>query len=218
MGERDPLRSPVLVSHWNGSSSLALCSRTSAEGFFTFMTRKQLTLSSGATCWIRKVCAQDYIAHGNADIPTLFADAALVKARAQKNELTPKEIQSLLRMTRIVLLCCVSPLQFLPPGSASVPAGSASVPASTEIIPPPAPRKIVDKPFWDRAENEITIEELDPEDAQKIVEEIAILSRMTKEAALAARPFPAEQETPGSTAPSSEAVRPAPDGAAEPAA
>jgi hypothetical protein len=67
--------------------------------------------------------------------------------------------------------------------------------------------RIVDAPFADAKDDEISIDEMPQEDAQAIVTAVQEFSGMTKEAAQRAKPFPQEPEASRQPPPDGEDLR-----------
>lgn len=133
---------------------------------------KQLTLPSGATCAVRKLAAYDFIELGNIPTPLLVETT---KKKLESNDfpkISKEDLAFGVALARLALTRACSPLRSATGG---------------EFI-------IVDKPFHKCAANEISIEELEQADADMIVAEVTALSKMAKEAADKAKPFPEKQE------------------------
>lgn len=152
-------------------------------------TRKTITLPSGATCTVRRVSLFDLQSVGR--LPAGIVPASSAPTR----EPTPDQIEFQARVMRAELTRCVGPLRY---------------PDGTTL-------RIVDRPFDQCAEGEITVDELDTHDALEIVGAVTELSGMTKEAGQSARTFPEEPPADDHPAPDGQTLRlpperpPAPD-------
>jgi hypothetical protein len=132
-------------------------------------TRSKITLPSGATCVVRKIAMQDCIELRN--VPAAFASG-----KRPDVEPTREQVEYGVKLMRIALLKCCSPL---------------TISSGNKLT-------IVDKPLDEVRDGvEITIEELDQDDAQAIAGEVFRLSNLGKEAAEKAKPFPEEQTVAG---------------------
>jgi hypothetical protein len=159
------------------------------------MTRKKITLPGGATCVVRRITGNDFaMTEGEIPIPADVADNP--KSPEDAIRKAKRQVENGVRFLRVALLCCCSPLTF-PDGSR---------------------RKIVDRELDQIGEQEITIGELSDADAKAIGDEVIELTGIGKEAAQAARPFPAEQAATGDPGPGGQEVRPASVGPAAAAA
>lgn len=136
------------------------------------MTREKLTLPSGATCVVRKLCAADFALH-TGEVPVFNEDAA---TPARAGEPDAKAIAQGVHYARMALLCACSPL---------------SMPDGRRL-------RIVDKELDQLRDGEITIGEMDDVDAQAVFNAVAELSGVMRKEAVngAAKPFPAEQKIP----------------------
>lgn len=128
-------------------------------------TRKQLELPSGAVCRVRRFSMFDLRSLG--DMPTAFTVVD------EKGETTSAESDFGTRLARLALIHCVSPLLGKDGSKVS----------------------IVDKPFHELGDDELSVEEVDTADALAIVNAVCELSGFGKEAAVAAQPF-SEQPKP----------------------
>jgi hypothetical protein len=132
------------------------------------MTRKKITLPSGATCVVRKVSAGDLAIHLG-DVPTF--DGTPSAAGAPSNADIARGVEYM----RIAVLVCCSPL----------------------TMPDGKRLRVVDKDLDKLTDGEIAIGELSDADAQCIFDSVAEISGIRKEAAeSSAKPFPEEQESP----------------------
>lgn len=151
-------------------------------------TRKAITLPGGGKCVVRRLTANDF-AITEGEIPIFHEPAASRETKAGPSK---RQIESGVRFLRVVLLCCVSPITLLD--------GSRV--------------KITDKEMDQAGPNELTTGEMTDDDARAILDVVTELSGLGKEAADAARPFPAEQEAAGIAGRAGEEVPPTPDGSA----
>lgn len=131
-------------------------------------TRKEITLPSGGTCVIRKLSPLDL--SGLPVMPQAFPQEGESKRPVDEN----RALQYGLSVSRAILSKCVSKISYKD--------GDRLV-----LV------KIVDKDFGDCGTNEISVEEVEQEDANMIVKEVMELSNMTKEAGQEAAPFREEQ-------------------------
>lgn len=129
-------------------------------------TRKTITLPSGATVVIRKMKGSDFIELGEA--PASLADAP---ERARDSKPTAKELEWMAGSNRVILSRCTGPVCFQ---------------NGTR-------RRIVDRPFAETGESELSIEEMDDADAAAIITAVSEFTQCGREAARKAQPFPAEQ-------------------------
>ncbi|MEW6304693.1 MAG: hypothetical protein AB1705_14555 [Verrucomicrobiota bacterium] len=132
--------------------------------------RKQITLPSGAVCTVTKFSVRDLMEFR--DLPGAFPaeDEKRKEAIRQAIETKP-EVTA--RIFTIALTRCCSPLTF----------------------PNGARRRIVeDKDLDQLRDDEITVAELENDDAIAIVTEVSKLSNMTKEAGRKAQTFPAQPQ------------------------
>jgi hypothetical protein len=136
-------------------------------------TRRLINLPSGATASIRKLCARDFIEFGN--IPDVLSGKAKEGRAPSKQEIEWGD-----KCVRVMLTRCCSRIQ-----------------SEGQSF------RIVDAPFADCKDDEISIEEMDQADAQAIVNAVQEFSGLTKEAAQRAKPFPEK---------SPAAYQPSPDG------
>ena len=135
---------------------------------------KQLTLPSGATCWIRKLVGNDFVTIGN--IPAFRGD------KADKREPSESEkaaaVKWSLGLEKIIFTHCVSDFTL-----------------ENEKL------KIVDKPLNTAGKGEIEIELLDGEDAAAIVQAVMAFSSMGKGAAGNGQTFRPDEDRHGEPAP-----------------
>ncbi len=145
-------------------------------------TRLDLVLPvSGGKLSIRKARWKDYQPLGEA--PAALEEVAETK---EIKKLTPAQLDYTVRATTIQLVNCTTKV----------------------LMPDGKLLRIVDKPIADSdPETEFTIEEMDDDDANYIIDEIHKFTGMSKEAAKAAKKFPEKQEPPHSTGLDSEALR-----------
>jgi hypothetical protein len=131
-------------------------------------TRRKLTLPSGGTCVVRGLTGEDFLLV-EAEIPCLYSPGTS-KPRRPTEKTKEHDIHAGLQFARVALLRGSSPITW--------PAGR---------------RRIVEKDLDLCGNDEITIGELKQEDAQAICDAVIQLSGAGKEAADAARTFPAAQ-------------------------
>lgn len=133
-------------------------------------TRKKITLPSGASCTIRKLAGLDCLALGF--LPQAFPAESKNGEAGKNGHLTSQEMQMQVKLATATLTRCVSPLSF----------------------PDGRRLRIVDKELDEAAEDEMTIGELDDQDAMFLVNEINALSGLSREAGQQARTFPVAEE------------------------
>jgi len=127
-------------------------------------TRKQIELPSGAVCRVRKFSMFDLRSLG--DMPT-----SLVAVDA-KGEQTTAQIDFGTKLARLALANCCSPILTKEGG---------------KVV-------IVDKPFHEIGDDEISVDEVETNDALAIVNAVCELSGFGQGAAVAASPFPDEPQ------------------------
>jgi len=151
--------------------------------------RQKITLPSGGVCMVRKVSGRDFIAGGLAPVISELkiqrAKRAAGPARTEDAPIDMREVELVAKCQTMMLCRCVGEITF--PGDEKV--------------------RIVDKPFDQCSDSEISIEEIDQEDANFLAATINRLSGLTKEAAVAAAPFPEGQAPAAGVAPDSEGIR-----------
>ncbi len=146
-------------------------------------TRQQITLPGGGTLFVRKLKQEDFIEIGQ-------APAALVQEAGKKRtarQLTPEEAKWFEQCNKIILTRCTTPV----------------VDADGKR------RRIVDKPFAEAAEHELSIEEMDDADAVAIIKAVSDFTGLGEEAGRKARPFPEEPPVAGGAGPDGHALPPA---------
>jgi hypothetical protein len=154
--------------------------------------QKQITLPSGAKCVIRKLRAEDF--QGIGKVPLLFSEPKRNGVSPKAEEMKPEDIEWVSRFGEAILTKCVSPLD-----------------CDGEKL------RIVDCPFHECSDGEISIEVLDQADAAAIISAVQELSGLGKEAGEQARTFPEGTEAAQHRSPAASNgahVSPATDGVA----
>lgn len=151
-------------------------------------TRKRIALPSGGFVTVRKLSPMDTLSLGF--IPQAFPDADTKRKRGQSTEPSAEEIAQGVRLSIIALTKCTSRI--------TAKDGSKL--------------RIVDRELDECGADEITVGELEQDDASAIVQAVNELSALTKEATLAVKPFPEKQEATDSSSPAGETLRAAPVG------
>jgi hypothetical protein len=142
--------------------------------------RRTITLPSGATVLIRPVREGDYLSTGLLPLVLQLRKNGTADSRRER-ELTETDLKVQRQVDRMILCECTAHYRV----------GNRRL-------------RIVDKHFGDEAEDELVIEDLPPADAKAILAAVKQLSGLDEEAAAAAAPFPAQQEStpaPGSAGP-----------------
>lgn len=155
------------------------------------LSRKTITLPSGAACTIRKMKAADFLAFGR--IPELFAAANRTGKKPDPEKMTPEDITWFAKLGARILTHCVGPLTM-----------------DGQTV------RIVDKPWADCAEGEIAIEELEQGDANAIATAVKEFSGAGKEGAEEARTFPEQPAASGESPSPGTGVPEVPNGCAGP--
>jgi hypothetical protein len=136
---------------------------------------------SGGRLSIRKARWQDYLPLGEA--PAALAEVPELKG---EKKITPAQLEYTVRATNLMLVNCTTRVRF----------------DDGRLL------RIVDKSFAEcDPATELTIEEMDDADATAIIKAINEFTGMSKEAAQAAKPFPAEQTTAGDASLHGEELR-----------
>jgi len=150
-------------------------------------TRKEITLPSGGTLFIRPPSMFDMMDLGEMPSPPRRTTPPAPAAAP----LTPAELSWHVRSTKMILRSCTGLIRW---------AG-----------PPPRRARIVDKPFDECTAEEITIEDLADDDAAAILQAV---SELRKEAAAAVKTFPQAEPAPGpdQPLPPGQTLAPTPDG------
>ena len=131
-------------------------------------TRRKITLPSGGTCVVRGLTGEDFLLV-EADIPCIYSPGS-TKPKRTTDKPSDDQIRAGLQFARVALLRGSSPITW-----------------------PEGRRRIVEKDLDVCGADEITIGELKQADAQAICDAVIQLSGAGKEAADAARTFPAAQ-------------------------
>ncbi len=113
--------------------------------------RKTITLPSGGTCTVRGMRVTDFAGLGE-DIPTIYG-------KPLKGEPTPSQVKAGVRVMRVALLLCTSP-----------------------ITKDGVRRKIVEKDLDQLTDAEISIDELSDDDGITITNAVCEMSGIGKEA------------------------------------
>lgn len=155
--------------------------------------RKTITLPSGGTCVVRKLAESDFIAAGQTVLLLNLIDPERRRKKAVEVD-EEKAFQALVDLHNVMLTSCCGRITF----------------------PDKTVAKIVQKPFDECTDAEITIEELAQPDAAAIIQAVKELSGMTKEAVQAARSFPEAAESSHRPASAGEELPGSADRAAQP--
>ena len=151
-------------------------------------TRKRIKLPSGGFVTVRKLSPMDTLSIGF--IPQSFPELEAKRRRGESVAPSADEISQGVRLSVIALTKC----------------------ASRIATPSGAKLRIVDKELDECGADEITVGELDQDDASAIVQSVNELSALTKEATQAVKPFPEKQEAASNASPSGEVIRETADG------
>lgn len=158
----------------------------SGEGFskFVFMqeTRKRIKLPSGGFVTIRKLSPMDTLSVGF--IPQAFPESEAKRRRGESTGPSAEEIAQGIKLSIIALTRC----------------------ASRITVKDGRKLRIVDKELDECGPDEITVGELDQDDASAIVQSVNELSALTKEATLAVKPFSEIEKATDSSPQAGEAV------------
>jgi hypothetical protein len=154
--------------------------------------QKAIVLPSGGKCIVRKLSERDFIANGQTVFYLNFISQARRKAAPSENS-EEKTLEAYVSLTEVMLTNCCGPIEF---------------PDGTRL-------KIVKKPFYECDATEIAIETVDQKDATEIVNQVQLLSGMTKEAAEAAKTFPEGQANSGGVSPAGDQLQSPSDRPAE---
>jgi hypothetical protein len=154
-------------------------------------TRKRISLPSGGFVTVRKLSPMDTLSLGF--IPQAFPEAEAKRRRGESVGPSAEEMAQGVKLSIIALTKC----------------------ASRITTPDGRKLRIVDKELDECGADEITVGEMEQEDASAIVQAVNELSALTREAAAAAKPFPEKQEAVGAASPAGEALRQTADGTLE---
>lgn len=147
--------------------------------------RKKVTLPSGATLVMRRVCGMDYVLAGCAEFPDFLRIVTDKEPEKALAKLTPAKMAEWHRVSLAVIARCCSPVRFAD--------GSKC--------------KLVAKELDECGDNEMTLEELPQADFETIQQ---AFTEMSQEAGRKARPFPEQPQAAGDVAPAGESLPGAP--------
>jgi hypothetical protein len=143
-------------------------------------TRKTITLPSGATVLIRKMKGRDFFELGE-------APRDIEKRTAESPPLKAHELAWLVESNNLILTKCTGPICY----------------------PDGTKRTIVNKPFAQTSEAELSIEELDDVDGEAIIAAVTAFSDEGREAGREALKFPNEQALAANAGSPGRALQPA---------
>lgn len=143
--------------------------------------RKKVTLPSGATLVMRKVCGMDYMLAGCGEFPDFLRIVSAKEPEKSIAKMPPAKMAEWHRLSLAVIARCCSPVRF-PDGSKL---------------------KLVAKELDECGDDEMTLEELDQLDFEAIQQ---AFTDMSQEAGRKARPFPEQPKTAGDAPPSGEVL------------
>jgi len=148
-------------------------------------SRKTIKLPSGATITIRKLAGYDFAKLG--DWPLAFDRKPGNGSQSPTSD--KKSFEFGVKMAKLILTDCTGPMTF-----------------EGETL------CIVNKPFNDTTETELSIDELEQADAECIIDEVKRFSGMGKEAAETGRTFPEKPQAHAEHTQPGENLQKAPDG------